>query len=138
MQTLSSEEIECIAAVRSFKADFDTTFVPTHPVMDGYALAVFADCVKVVRVTQLLRGGPNFARIFLNPGYSSLIVSQAIDLGGEGDLVTIMRVIRRTNDQAQPSKKEVKRAGKASVAFFHRIGALQNEWLLHGLSATHH
>ncbi|WLS04582.1 hypothetical protein [Shinella oryzae] len=82
MQALSSEEIECIAAVRSFKTDFDTTFVPTHPLMEGYALAVFADCVKVVPVTQVLRGGPNFARIFLDPGYSSLIVSRAIDLGG--------------------------------------------------------
>ncbi|WLR96211.1 hypothetical protein [Shinella sumterensis] len=138
MQALSSEEIECIAAVRSFKTDFDTTFVPTHPLMEGYALAVFADCVKVVPVTQVLRGGPNFARIFLDPGYSSLIVSRAIDLGGEGDLVTIMRMIHRTNDQTQPSKKDVKRAVKASVAFIQRVAALQTDWLFHGLSSTHH
>ena len=39
MQTLSNEEIECIAAVRSFKERFDTTFVPAHPFMDGFALA---------------------------------------------------------------------------------------------------
>lgn len=138
MQTLSNEEIDCIAAVRSFKVDFDTTFVPTHPVMDGFALAIFADCVKVVPVAQVLRGGPNFARIFLDPGYSSLIVSQAIGLGGEGDLVTIMRVIRRTNDQTQPSQKEVKRAGEAAAAFVHRIAALQTEWLFRGFSSTRH
>ena len=138
MQTLSNEEIECIAAVRSFKEYFDTTFVPAHPFMDGFALAVFADCAKVVPVTQVLRGGPNFNRIFLDPGYSSLIVSQAIDVGGEGDLVTIMRVIRRTNDQALPSQKEVKRAAKASVTFIHRVEDLQTEWLLRGLSSTHH
>jgi len=138
MQTLSKEEIECIAAVRSSKESFDSTFVPAHPFMEGYELAVFADCVKVVPVTQVLRGGPNFVRIALEPGYSSLTVSKAVGLGGEGDLVTIMRVIRRTNDQAQPSQKEVKRAVKAAGRFVHRVEALQNEWLLRGLSSTHH
>lgn len=121
---------ECLAAVEAFKTGFEQAFMPAHPTMAGYGVAVFDDRIKAVSVTQTLRGGPNFVRIPIDPDISSHWIVQAIAEGGDQELATIMLMMRRTNNAVVLLKSDVDRIRTAARDFVQRVDVLQDGWRL--------
>lgn len=127
---MRNEIDECLAAVESFKTGFEQAFMPSHPTMSGYGVAIFEDRIKAVPVTQTLRGGPNFVRIPIDPDISSRWIVQAIAEGGDQELATIMLMLRRTNDAVVLMNSDVDRIRTAARDFIQRVDVLQDGWRL--------
>lgn len=112
--------------IADFKNQLDTEFMIGNRRMEGYCIAVFAHAIKVLPESQKLAGGPDFVRIFCPPRLFAGFVSQSIELGGNADLATMMRLLRGPNKSA----KAAKRLCKAAERFIQRAKDLQNDWVL--------
>ncbi|SIR21628.1 hypothetical protein SAMN05880582_10824 [Rhizobium sp. RU20A] len=130
---MRTEINDCLAAIQAFKTGFEQGFVPAHPMMSGYGVVVFEDRIKAVPVTQVLRGGPNFVRIPIDPDIESIRISQAIAEGGDEHLAMIMMTLRRTNTAPCVMPGDVECIRMAVRSFLECVDALHAVYRMHFL-----